>query len=257
MRAGLRALAGLTALYVAAGALAFALETTLIFHPPPGALADCAARAGVRHVRIGAEQALLLETGAPRLAVIYHGNAQNACDLAPVAAALSGDHDILLPEYPGYGGDKRRPGREAIAGMVAAVGDWAAARYGDVTPVGYSIGTGAAALHAGRADIARVILIAPFDRLYDLAFSKGFVFPRRLFRTDFDNAAALASGGAEVTIILGETDRVIPPRHARSLAARSAAAGREVEIVALPGRGHAGAFDLGMLSEALRRDGAD
>lgn len=248
-------LATAAVLYVVVGLAIRALEPDFLFHPAGAALEACPLPPGTRHLRFDGEQALYHEAGGDRLAVVYHGNAQSACGLRGVGGALAAvGVSTLLVEYPGYGGDKRAPGRETIEATVGAAGRWAAVRYPSVAAVGFSMGGGAASLHAAAHEVERVILFAPYDSLYDLAVSRGYLYPRFWFRNEFDNGAALVAAGAPVEIVFGEADRIIPPRHALSLAEKLEAYGRDVGVTALPGRGHEGAFDIGLLADLLRRD---
>ncbi len=109
--------------------------------------------------------------------------------------------------------------------------------------MGYSLGTGAAAVFARDYGADKVVLFAPYDSIYNLAWSMGMVFPRVLLKTDFDNGAALSGGDTPVYIVHGSRDRVIPVRFSKALAGRLEASGGVVSRQVLARVGHNGLFD--------------
>jgi pimeloyl-ACP methyl ester carboxylesterase len=130
---------------------------------------------------------------------------------------------VLLVEYPGYGRSDGSPSERAITEGVLAAYDWAQRRShvdrSRIIPYGRSLGGGAAAILARVRPVPAVILESAFSSV--AAFASGFGAPQFLLRDRFDSVAALASFKGPVLILHGDRDEIVPPSHARVLAAAS------------------------------------
>ena len=233
-------------LYSGAAALVYSTQDSLIFHPPSRALAQCNLPEGVVPWHFQGEQGLLAGQNGRKLVLFFHGNAGDACNwrFLGVNHLNKLGYDVLALEYPGYGGDGRVPSKKGIEAMLATTADWAdSQRYSQRVVMGYSLGTGAASVFAREYGADKVVLYAPYDSIYNVAWSIGMVFPRLLLKTDFDNVAALRGLNTRVYIVHGSRDRVIPARFSEALAARLEAAGGVVSRQVLAGVGHNGLFD--------------
>ncbi|MEL7464384.1 MAG: alpha/beta fold hydrolase [Pseudomonadota bacterium] len=253
-RLAARAVALAGAVYVALCALFWFVQDGLFFHPDPRPLTDCRAPAGVEIVEYEGERALFTPSNGDGLLIFYHGNAGGACGwrfLGPNHVGPLG-FDTLVVEFPGYAGDPRQPSGAAFADLIERTARWAA-RYDSVVVSGFSLGSGVASLHAAHAPPEAVLLFAPFRDFPELVRSKGGVFPRFLFRTDFDNSALLAESGAPTFIVYGTADAIIPAEMSLALAGDLGA--QVAGITEVPGARHndlIGAVDLeGVLRQTL------
>lgn len=237
--------AAAVAIYLLAAAAVYFGQSRLIYFPDDRPLASCSLPGGVTLWQQGGERGLLADFDQPRLLVFFHGNAESACSwrflglnhLAPLG------YDVLVLEYPGYRGDPRPPSRAGIEQAVQVAGDWAASQnYQGVVAMGYSLGTGVASLYARDFPVDQVILFAPFDSIYNMAWASGFWFPRFLLREDFDNMTALQGVMAPIDILHGASDGVIPPEHSANLERVLSGAGRTVGRLLSPGATHHGLF---------------
>lgn len=247
VRALASVLGGVVALYLCLGVGLRLVEGRLVFHPPDDRWEACALPSGVTRVAFGGERGVLTEASHDALLIFYHGNAQSACNwryLGPNHVAPLG-YDALVVEYPGYGGDVRGrgPSSATILAAVAEAHQWARARYARIAVMGYSIGTGPAAAHAALGGVETAMLIAPYRSLYDLMWSKGYLYPRWWAVNRFDNASALAMAQVPVAILAGAEDRVIPPEQTEALAAHLRSRGVPVAMSVVSGAGHAGVLD--------------
>jgi hypothetical protein len=159
----------------------------------------------------------------PRPVVIFaHGNAE-LIDHWPDSLEPYREMgvSVLLPEYRGYGRSAGSPSEQAIADDFAAFYDLVSARADvDATRIvfhGRSIGGGAVCALAARRRPAALLLQSTFTSLADVM--RRFGVPRLLVLDKFDNVAALGSLDVPVLVIHGESDALIPPEHARALAA--------------------------------------
>ncbi|HWI16542.1 MAG TPA: alpha/beta hydrolase [Vicinamibacterales bacterium] len=130
---------------------------------------------------------------------------------------------VLLVEYPGYGRSDGAPSEGSITEGVVAAYDWAAQQpqidKTRIIPYGRSLGGGAATALSRARPVPAVILESAFSSV--AAFASGFGAPKFLLRDRFDNEAAIASFKGPVLIVHGDRDTIVPPAHARVLAAAS------------------------------------
>lgn len=260
------------ALYATAAAALWAGQERLLFLPDARPLAASAEALGPE--RLGRFRAERLATAdgldlaflaAPptrpgaAVVVVFHGNAGNAADRAPILAPVAAaGHGVVLAGYRGYGGNPGSPSEAGFAEDARATFTWAAERWpgAPLVPWGESLGTGVAARvaeerQAAGTPVAGVVLDSPYTAVADLAAA---MFPwlptRALLRHPFESASRLAAAEAPVLVVHGEEDRVIPASHGRAVAAARAAAGRRTEALFLPGVGHP-AFALDRSGRAM------
>ncbi len=184
--------------------------------------------------------------GAP-IWVMFSGNASTALDwLHLVRAEALRSQAFLLVDYPGYGFSEGRAGREntraAAAGAVAALEKHLGidSRAMALNAAGQSLGAAAALDFATRHPVRRILLIAPFTSLREVAahlFARPFGW---LVAENFDNRARLAElarAPSPPTIIIfhGTEDELIPLAMSRSLANGQSGM---VTLVEIPGAGH-------------------
>ncbi len=144
------------------------------------------------------------------------------------------DTGILMIDYPGYGANAGKPSGKsiqqganaALAALAARLGTTPEALLPRTGVFGHSLGTGAALEFAlAHPQIQRIVLVAPFTSLYDMAFR--VVGPiALLLHHDFANEAVLKQLGArgsrpQVEIVTGDKDQVIPIAMSRRLKAEN------------------------------------
>jgi pimeloyl-ACP methyl ester carboxylesterase len=191
-----------------------------------------------------------------QLWVVFSGNASVALDwLDFVEEFPSTSTAFLLVDYPGYGRCEGRPSargiRENLNTVMSALealpeGPGASVR-GRVSVLGYSIGASAALEFAKAHPVRKVILIAPYTSLLDMA-RRTVGWPLcHLLIDRFDNEARmleLAASGTqpEVHVFHGTADQVVPFAMGRRVAA--AGAPGKTFFHEVPGGDHDTAFHL-------------
>jgi pimeloyl-ACP methyl ester carboxylesterase len=130
---------------------------------------------------------------------------------------------VLLVEYPGYGRSDGSPSQTSITESMLAAYDWAR-QHEDIEasriiPYGRSLGGGAASVLSLQRPVAALILESSFSSV--AAFASGFGAPAFIVRDKFDSVAALRSFKGPILILHGDRDDLVPPHHARTLAAAS------------------------------------
>ena len=139
---------------------------------------------------------------------------------------------VLLVEYAGYGRSDGSPSQMSITeGMLAAY-DWAR-QHEDVDgsriiPYGRSLGGGAASALSLERPVPALIFESSFSSV--AAFASGFGAPAFLVRDKFDSVSAVGLFKGPILILHGDRDDIVPPHHARTLAA----AGHNVTLKFLP-----------------------
>jgi hypothetical protein len=224
-----------TALAVAAiawVAFLFAVQRAVLFPAPLAAGGDAGlARAGGERLWLehagGRSEAWLLPGARPRgepapLVLFAHGNGELIDHwLHEFDDLRHRGVSVLLVEYPGYGRSGGAPSQDSITHAMVAAYDHAVARP-DVDPrrvVGWgrSLGGGAVCALAGRRALAALVLEATFTSVR--SFARRFGLPGFLVRDPFDNLAAVRAFAGPILVVHGERDDLIPPAHARALAA--------------------------------------
>ena len=145
-------------------------------------------------------------------AIIYFGgNAERPeLSIADFKELFSG-HTIYFINYRGYGNSDGTPSETALYDDAMAVYDYIAPQHNHISVIGRSLGTGAATYLATQRDIYKMILVAPYDCITNIAQAAYPIFPMQLLLKDHYNSAERAPAITTPTlIIMAANDRVIP-----------------------------------------------
>ncbi len=159
--------------------------------------------------------------GVPKLLVLgFGGNAWNGEDVAAFLHEIYPEAHVVAFHYRGYRPSTGRPSAEALIADAPLVFDAAVekVRPKRTVVVGFSIGTGVAAVLSETRDVEGLILVTPFDSLKKVASSIYPWLPVGLFfEHEIDAAGALAGSHVPVAIIGAERDEIIPPKRTEAL----------------------------------------
>jgi pimeloyl-ACP methyl ester carboxylesterase len=155
--------------------------------------------------------------------MMTHGNAGQASQRGYVLPHLSGTDAFYVIEYPGYGSRPGSPSKDTMD-RAALEGYRTLRKMFPHTPVGLigeSIGSGPASFVASTSPAPdKVVLVVPFDTLESVAAGQMPFLPVSLMLRDkWDNVGALRDYRGPIDIYAAVDDRVIPPEHAKRLAA--------------------------------------
>jgi uncharacterized protein len=171
-------------------------------------------------------------TAPEQLWVLFTGNASIALDWLSFTEQCRDERiGFLLVDYPGYGDCAGKPGRDAIRECAEAAFDAliahlhlsAAELDSRVNVLGLSIGCAAGLEFALRHGARRIVLLAPFTSLLDMArLSVGIPLCYLLYDR-FDNRARLAelahrADRPQVNLFHGTDDEIVPFRMGKELA---------------------------------------
>ena len=202
--------------------LAFLFQDKMMYFPA-GEFGKCpeAERMGVKAVENGNVRFYVRKADRPKLCMVFfHGNAGSACDRMYFIDMFEElPADLVVFEYPGYGGDPRKPGETVILEEALALINILQSDYSDQLPVflaGESLGTGVATWLAGQTQIKGLVLISPYTSIVDVAAAHYPFLPVRLLSRNRFLAEHWAKNVNTPAIAFhGKKDTIIPIRFAR------------------------------------------
>ena len=159
--------------------------------------------------------------GKKGAAIFFHGNAGNPQGWGKYARYFTDlGYDFYLFDYRGYGksggeiGSQERLYADADAMMQRVLRDCDAS---EIAVAGYSLGSGLAARAAQKYGAKRLILIAPYFSLEELAREKMPFAPKFLIKYKIPTFEFVGDFGGPVTIFHGEYDELIGVDNSRRL----------------------------------------
>jgi pimeloyl-ACP methyl ester carboxylesterase len=241
--------------------LLFGCQASIIYHPRAASGEDLLRQARGRGELVtyatdqGSQTALWLPPlagGEPQTVwLMCGGNGALASDYLSLAERFPDPAaGFLFVDYPGYGPNPGSPNPARIAAATTAAVEalcarwpWdAAARRQHLAVFGHSLGAAAAVQYAAAHPVRRVVLVAPFTSMLDMARRVVGRPLNQILTHRFDNRARLGEVALQtpqplVVIIHGEQDEVIPVAMGRELAT---AHPNLVTWIPVPGADHNG-----------------
>ncbi|MBF6024800.1 alpha/beta hydrolase [Lysobacter niastensis] len=155
----------------------------------------------------------VVKPGLPNPVIYFGGNAERIENRRDQLARLLPGRSIYLLAYRGYGASSGEPTEAGLMGDALALFDHVQAQHPDqpVSVIGTSLGTGVASFVASKRPVARLVLVAPFDCLADVAQARYPLLPVRWMVKDrFDSATHLRGYDGPVMVLRAAQDDVIP-----------------------------------------------
>jgi len=212
-------LAGVLCIYVGLCALLYVVQRSLLYFPTPEVGHHLAPKVTVpsdgellQVWRLGRDEAH---------AVIYFGgNAEDVALNIPQFSRVLTGHSIYLVNYRGYGGSTGSPTEAGLYRDALNIYDYVRDRHSNISVIGRSLGGGVATYLAAARPVAKLVLVAPFDSIVNVARKTFAVFPVSLLLKDrFDSVARVGDIRCPTLVILAEFDEVIPRQHSEALIA--------------------------------------
>lgn len=159
--------------------------------------------------------------GAP-VVVYFHGNAGHLANRAVrVGLFHAAGFGVLIPEYRGYGGNPGSPTETGLFTDARTAMAFLAAQGIAPTRIavfGESLGTAVAVRMASEHRTAALLLESPFTSIADVAQSHYPYVPAQwLLKDRFETLPFIGKVGVPILMMLGERDRVVPPKFTRRL----------------------------------------
>ena len=235
--------------YLVFGAFIFISHRSMIYHPNlvQSNFYHCPAFDGSEKINTNGTRAYYKHT-SDKILVVYHGNAGSACDRSYLRSVFEeNEYSYLFVEYAGYGGDEKKPSRELLFRDAENIVSFLKTKnYTQTLLFAESIGSGVASYHATLMPVDRILFIAPFDSLVNVAKTKLPVYPmfllEKLSKENYDNLALLRDYTGEIRIIHGAKDNVIPLKRGKALFENINIPNKE--FIVIDGAGHNDIYDF-------------
>lgn len=172
--------------------------------------------------------------------VFLHGNGTGyAGSVVATAGSAAKGVGVLIPEYPGFGGNPGSPSEKTIGDTAEAAYVWLrrSVPADRIVIYGNSIGSGPA-VRIARMPHAELILVSPVASMVDVVQDHYPIAPGFLVRDRYENEKALGTVEGPVLVVHAQDDAVVPHSHGVRMAKASGA-----RFVDLPTGGHGIAFD--------------
>jgi pimeloyl-ACP methyl ester carboxylesterase len=155
-------------------------------------------------------------------AILYFGGNGEAVERnADDFIRLFPSHAVYLVKYRGYGGSTGTPNERAIYFDALYIFDQIKSEYKNISVIGRSLGSGVAILLASKKDVAKMVLITPFDSIERIAQDRYPLYPISLLLKDkYDSLSRVDSITAQTLMIIAEEDKVIDRKYSLRLANR-------------------------------------
>lgn len=199
--------------YTAIVAWTYLAQHSLIYFPGEEEFYDCSILPEYTVFESHNNTRMYVVPGTEEAVVMYHGNAGTACERGYLLQDLNrSGATVVLVEYAGYAGDRRRPNKALLQQDVQNVISYLKEHnYTQIYIMGESIGSALAAYHASLSQPENLLLLAPFTSLADVAAHHYPWLPvRLLLRDNYQPVEYLGLYNGSVIIIHGEHDRVVP-----------------------------------------------
>jgi pimeloyl-ACP methyl ester carboxylesterase len=244
----------LVGLYFIVVLLAYKFQTQLLFFPETRMLSECqgAKQLGFQIIENQFENQnirFLLKTDPLARAnlIIFHGNASSACNSLPFYLEMKDLRlNFMMAAYPGYEGDKNKPGEEVFLKNGEALVDYLKNQHYGNLPVilfGESLGTGVATYLASVKPVQGLILKSPYTSISEIgAFHYPFLPISLMNKNIFPAYRWAPAVKCSVLVFHGTDDQTIPINIGQKQARLFKS---DVRFVAIPGAGHNDVFITG------------
>lgn len=155
-----------------------------------------------------------------RALLYFGGNAEDvAGNLASFHDAFP-DHSLFLVNYRGYGGSSGRPTEAGLRADALAVHDYVRKAHARIAVMGRSLGSGVAVQLASEREVERLVLVAAYDSLVNVARNYFPWLPVGLLLRDrYDSASRARLIDAPVLVVIAADDEIIPRSRSEALVA--------------------------------------
>ncbi len=224
-----RILLGGAGLYLALCGMLFLFQRSLLYHPPAESVGPVVDLQGM--------PVSMRALKSPQAVLYFGGNAEDVARSLPEFAAAFPEHAVYLAHYRGFGGARGTPTEEGLTEDALALFDILFEKHTQVTVIGRSLGSALAVRVASEKQVARLVLITPFDSILDVGERTFPLLPMRWIVKDQYLSSVYAPGVSVPTLIItAERDEMIPRASTELLLSRFARGVARQVVIA--GAGH-------------------
>ncbi len=222
-------------LYCLLGLLLFVFQRSLLYFPTPELLhpfAEEVIENDGETIRV-----IVINPGQRDALIYFGGNAEAVAASGSDLNSSLPNYSIYLVNYRSYGGSTGKPDEQSLYSDALQIFDTISDRHRRVDVLGRSLGSGVASYLASRREIAKLILVTPFDSIREVAQGLYPIVPAGLMLLDeYDSLSRVEQISAPTMILIAEQDNVIPRRHSDNLV--SAFPPSQVSAHVIKGTGH-------------------
>jgi pimeloyl-ACP methyl ester carboxylesterase len=232
-------------LYIGACAYMYFMQESFIFHPETieqNVTIEMGVPSEEMNISVNDAQlnGVLCKVNQPKGLIFFlHGNKGNVLYQKEAAKFYTGlGYDFFTFDYRGFGKSTGAcSSEEQFFEDIHAVYETMAKKYtqDSITVIGYSLGSGPAAMIASKKNPKKLVLIAPYFSLKDMTVRRYYIIPTFLLKYPFETNVHLHNVKAPTLIVHGDKDAVLPFEGGKQL---SALLKKTDQFVRLPGYGH-------------------
>ena len=163
-------------------------------------------------------QATVLNEGSDKAIIYFGGNAENVQFNSESFSKYFSEYTLYLINYRGYGGSTGKPTEEGIYSDAIHIYNMVSKEHNEISVIGRSLGSAVATYLASEKQVAKLVLITPFDSVQSVAQSQFPIYPMSfLLKDKHDSYARAGEIKADILVIAAENDRVIKMKHTKRL----------------------------------------
>lgn len=237
--------------YIGLGVVLFFFQRRYIYFPTDQNFNDCAEFKDAQKINWQGTR-MYVKQKTDRWVVMYHGNAGSVCDRSYLKLEFEKlGYSYIFVEYAGYSNDNLKPSQKTLVKNVEATVDYLKQFKPDsVVLVGESLGTALASHHSSISKVEKVLLIAAFNNLTDLAAYHYKIYPTKVILRDRFPSEEWLKDVGNVLFIHGASDDIIPIEFAQRLY-RSIKTNQK-QFVAITGAKHNDIYEYPLTFETIR-----
>jgi len=213
-------------LYLAGGLMLVLNQRNLLYFPTPAIVhglpieffEHAGERISVIVVNPGRARPGRARPDRDRAVLYFGGNGESAAQTALQFQSMEMDASFYFVNYRGYGGSTGTPSESALFEDARFIYESLAARHDDIAVMGRSLGSGVAVMLASEYKPSHLILVSPFDSIVNVAAARFPIYPIHwLIQDRYDSIQRATGVSAPTSVIMAETDRVVPRVHTLAL----------------------------------------
>ena len=180
---------------------------------------------------------IVLNEGNMDAIIYFGGNAESMARSSDEIARQFPAFTVYLMDYRGYGKSTGKPSEAALYSDALKLYDAIKPNYESISVGGRSLGSGIAVYLAAQREVAKLVLVSPYDSILKVAEGLYPLFPVSYLLQDEYNAIKWVKDiKAQTLIIMAENDTVIEEAHTHQLI--DAFDPELLEVISIENRGH-------------------
>ena len=216
MRALFGALALLSILYILGGLLLFINQRNFLYYPTP--VVDHPHTKETFNSQNESINVIVLNPQKEKAIIYFGGNGETVALTADKLLNTFPSHTVYLVNYRGYGESSGTPTEKGLYADALNIYDQVKSKHLNISIIGRSLGSGIATYLASKRPTNKLVLIAPFDSIQNVAQSRIPIYPLSLLLKDkYDSLSRIKNIQANILFLVAKQDQVIPFNRTKNL----------------------------------------